>query len=60
MRWLVSRPIVALLTFGRSLISFEDYQVGPHSMGQPKIIVPYTVLRGLLSPHSSVAPLIEQ
>jgi hypothetical protein len=26
------------------LISFEDYQVGPHSFGQPELIVPYSVL----------------
>ncbi len=30
------------------LISFEDYQVGPHSMGQPELIVPYSALSDAL------------
>jgi hypothetical protein len=30
------------------LISFEDYQVGPHSMGQPSFVVPYSALIGSL------------
>ncbi len=30
------------------LISFEDYQVGPHSFGQPELIVPYSVLGRLV------------
>ena len=30
------------------LISFEDYQVGPHVMGQPELIVPYSALGGVL------------
>jgi hypothetical protein len=30
------------------LISFEDYQVGPHSMGQPELVVPYSALSGSL------------
>jgi hypothetical protein len=42
------------------LISFEDYQVGPHSMGQPKIIVPYTELQEMLSTHGVVASLVGQ
>jgi hypothetical protein len=28
------------------LLSFEDYQVGPHSFGQPEFVVPFSALRG--------------
>ena len=28
------------------LLSFEDYQVGPHSFGQPELVLPFTALRG--------------
>jgi uncharacterized protein DUF3298 len=27
------------------LISFEDYQVGPHSFGQPEFVVPFSHLK---------------
>jgi len=30
------------------LLSFEDYQVGPHSVGQPEIVVPFSVLKGAI------------
>jgi hypothetical protein len=40
------------------LISFDDYQVGPHSMGEPRILVPYTELEKVLAPQSAIAPLL--
>ena len=30
------------------LLSFEDYQVGPHSFGQPEFVVPYAALKGTI------------
>ncbi|MGI8655152.1 MAG: RsiV family protein [Pyrinomonadaceae bacterium] len=39
------------------LISFDDYQVGPHSMGQPQILVPYDQLRNDLATNN-VLPLL--
>jgi hypothetical protein len=30
------------------LLSFEDYQVGAHSFGQPELIVPYSELRSVM------------
>ena len=30
------------------LLSFEDYQVGPHSFGQPEFVVPYSALEGTI------------
>jgi hypothetical protein len=30
------------------LLSFEDYQVGPHSFGQPEFVVPFSALAGTI------------
>jgi hypothetical protein len=27
------------------LLSFDDYQVGPHSFGRPELVVPFSALR---------------
>lgn len=35
---------------GGVLLSFEDYQVGPHSTGQPEFVIPFSELRGTLRP----------
>jgi Protein of unknown function (DUF3298) len=39
------------------MISFDDYQVGPHSMGQPVIVIPYAVLKDLLASDTVIAGL---
>jgi hypothetical protein len=35
------------------MISFDDYQVGAHSMGQPVLTIPYSVLKDMIA-HDSV------
>jgi hypothetical protein len=42
------------------LISFEDYQVGSHSFGQPELIVPYSVLKRSLRGTKLIRPLVTQ
>lgn len=34
------------------LITFDEYQLGPHSMGAPQIVMPYQTLRSFLLPES--------
>ncbi len=36
------------------MISFDDYQVGPHAMGQPVIVIPYSTLKGMIARNSVV------
>ena len=38
-------------------ISFEDYQVGSHAMGQPELTVPYDVLIDLLETTDALRPV---
>lgn len=48
------------------LISFEDYQIGPHSFGQAELIIPYPTLRPVMKAswwnrnNSSDGPLAKQ
>jgi hypothetical protein len=35
------------------LISFEDYQIGPHSFGQLELIIPYSELRAVMRKSAS-------
>lgn len=42
------------------LISFEDYQVGSHSFGQPELIVPYSFLSRLLIRQSLLKHFIDR
>ncbi|MFL6332577.1 MAG: DUF3298 domain-containing protein [Pyrinomonadaceae bacterium] len=41
------------------MISFDDYQVGPHSTGQPVLIIPYPVLKDLISRDSAVNSFLD-
>jgi len=38
------------------LISFEDYQVGPHAFGQPEMIIPFQQLKRVIRSDSVCAP----
>ena len=40
------------------MISFDDYQVGPHSMGQPVLIIPYSVLKDVIARNRAIATLL--
>jgi hypothetical protein len=41
------------------MISFDDYQVGPHSAGQPVLIIPYSVLKDLIDRGSALDTLLD-
>ena len=47
------------LTTEGIMISFDDYQVGPHSMGQPVVIIPYSILKDLIAHSSAVKTLLK-
>lgn len=40
------------------LISFADYQVGPHAFGKPEMIVPYSALREVLIENSLIREFV--
>lgn len=40
------------------VISFEDYQVGSHAMGQPEVLVPLAVLNDLLAANSPLQRIL--
>ena len=40
------------------LLSFDDYQLGPHSFGQSEFVIPYKVLRSVIRSSSPVFPLV--
>jgi hypothetical protein len=40
------------------IISFNDYQVGPHAMGRPVIVVPYSALSKVLDRRSIVRKFV--
>jgi len=42
------------------MISFDDYQVGPHSMGQPVLIIPYSVLKDFIAHDSVVSAFLKK
>lgn len=42
------------------LLSFEDYQVGPHSFGQPQFLVPFSSLEGTTRPKVLRSLLVSQ
>lgn len=42
------------------LLSFEDYQVGPHSFGQPEFVVPFSALEDTIQPTVLHRLLISQ
>lgn len=46
------------LTAEGVMIFFDDYQVGPHSMGQPVLIIPYSKLKDLIARDSVIAAFL--
>lgn len=40
------------------MISFDDYQVCPHSMGRPVLIIPYSVLKDFIASDSVVSAFL--
>lgn len=40
------------------LISFDDYQVGPHSIGRPQIFVPYSAFKGMIAENSVISSFV--
>jgi|GEM_PF-3762695 len=42
------------------LLSFEDYQVAPHSFGQPEFVVPFSALDGTIQPSVLRRLLVSQ
>ncbi len=41
------------------IVDFQEYQVGPYVAGQPRVVIPYLVLNGIIKPDGLLGPYIK-